>query len=258
MLVILPPSETKRPPPDIGPVVDLDQLSFPALTEMRSRVLDALVATSQQRDARRRLLVGPSLAGEVARNQHLRELPTRPAVDTYAGPLYAGLDPASWSPEALSRAAQQVVIVSALWGALRPADRIPPYRLHVCSRLVGMDRLEPTWRTVLPAILTDAAATTGPILDLRSRAYQAVGRPIGLDDRTVTLRVRPSPSGGPHLGDVIAKRIRGEAAGHLLSSDGDPEDPLDLADILATGWQVEVEPPGDRSRSWTVTLEAPA
>jgi cytoplasmic iron level regulating protein YaaA (DUF328/UPF0246 family) len=224
---------------------------------VRARVLDALIATSAQRDARRRLLVGPSLAEEVARNEHLRELPARPAIDTYAGPLYSGLDPAGWSPDALRRSADALVIVSALWGALRPGDRIPPYRLHVRSRLVGMDRLEPTWRTVLPAVLGDAAAGTGPILDLRSRAYQAVGHPDGLDDQTVTLRVRPSPSGNPHIGDVIAKRIRGEAASHLLEAGGDPEDPLDLAELLAARWPVEVEAPGARSRSWTITLEAP-
>lgn len=255
MLVILPPSETKRPPPDIGQPVALDELSFPQLAGLRSRVIDALIETSRARDGRRRLLVGPSLTDEVARNTRVRELPVRQAVETYAGPLYAGLDPSSWSTAVRRRAAREVVIVSALWGALRPADGIPPYRLHVCARLVGMDRLEPMWRTVLPDILTDAAAA-GPVLDLRSRTYQAVGRPDGLDDQTVTLRVRASPNGNPHIGDVIAKRIRGEAASHLLSSSGEPEDPLELAEILATRWPVEVEPPGDRSHSWTVTLEA--
>ena len=70
----------------------------------------------------------------------------------------------------------------ALWGALRPADHIPPYRLNVCARLVGMDRLEPGWRSLLPPLLTDAAARRGPVLDLRSRSpYEAVGRPTGLD-----------------------------------------------------------------------------
>jgi cytoplasmic iron level regulating protein YaaA (DUF328/UPF0246 family) len=255
VLVILPPSETKRPPPDIGQPVALDELSFQQLGGLRSRVIDALIETSRARDGRRRLRVGPSLTDEVARNLHLRELPTRRAVDTYAGPLYGGLDPASWSPATLRRAANRVIIASALWGALRPADRIPPYRLHVCSRLVGMDRLEPIWRTVLPAILTDAASA-GPILDLRSRAYQAVGRPDGLDEQTATLRVRPAPNGSPHLGDVIAKRVRGEAASHLLSSAGEPQDALDIAELLAARWPVEVEPPGDRNRSWTITLQA--
>lgn len=258
MLIILPPSETKRPPPEVGTPLDLDRLGFPSLTAMREHVMDALVATSQRPDALRRLFVRPSLAGEVARNEYLRDLPTRPAVDTYAGPLYQGLDAASWSSHAEKRAARQLVIVSALWGAVRPGDGIPPYRLHICARLVGMDRLEPTWRTLLSPILTDAAARRGPVLDLRSRAYQAVGGPSDLDDQTVTLRIRPSPGGSAHIGDVVAKRVRGEAASHLLSSEEDPEDPLDTADLLATRWSLEVEPPGGRNRTWTITLQSAA
>jgi cytoplasmic iron level regulating protein YaaA (DUF328/UPF0246 family) len=223
---------------------------------MRKRVMDALAATSQRPDALRRLMVGPSLADEVDRNQHLEELPTRAAIETYAGPLYEGLAADSWSPKDSEHASQQLVIVSALWGALRPMDRIPPYRLHVCSRLAGMDRLEPAWREVLPPVLTDAAAQRGPVLDLRSRAYQAVGRPSGLDEQTVSLRIRPSPEGPAHIGDVIAKRVRGEAAGHLLSSGEEPEDPLDVADVLAARWPIEIDPPAGRSRSWTITLQA--
>jgi cytoplasmic iron level regulating protein YaaA (DUF328/UPF0246 family) len=256
VLIILPPSETKLPPPERGSPVDLERLSFPSLTEMRERVIGALVETSGRPDALRRLMVRPSLAGDVARNEHLRDLATRRAVDTYAGPLYAGLDAGSWSPHAEHRAARHLVIVSALWGALRPADHIPPYRLNACARLAGMDRLEPAWRPLLSPILTDTAARRGPILDLRSRVYQAVGRPIGLDDQTVTLRIRPSSGGPAHIGDVIAKRVRGEAASHVLSSTADPDDPLDIADLLATRWELEVDPPTGRDRTWTITLHS--
>ncbi len=254
MLIILPPSETKRPAPDDGPALDLMRLSFSELTPMRRRVLDALVTTSAEPDGHRRLLVRPSLAGEVARNRRVCELPTRPAADTYAGPLYVGLDPTEWSAETWSRAAREVVVVSALWGALRPADRIPPYRLHACARLVGLDRLEPMWRTLLRDILADAAERRGPILDLRSPVYRALGRPTGLDDQTVTLRVRPAPEGPPHIGDVVAKRTRGVAARHLLSSAAQPAEPLDIADLLAGYWPIEVEPPPGRSDPWIVTL----
>ena len=257
MLIILPPSETKLPPPEGGSPLDLDRLSFPSLTAMRERVMDALVATSQRPDALRRLFVRPSLAGEVARNEHLRDLPTRSAVETYAGPLYEGLDAGTWSSIAEKRAHSNSSSCRRCGAPCAP--RTASRRTVSTSARAGRHRpLEPAWRGLLPPILTDAAARRGPVLDLRSRVYQAVGRPTDLDDQTVALRIRPSPGGSAHIGDVIAKRVRGEAASHLLSSVADPEHPLDIADLLATRWSLEVDPPAERNRTWTITLQSDA
>jgi hypothetical protein len=254
VLIILPPSESKRPPPVRGRPVDLEALSFPALTPMRERLLDALITTSTRPDAFGRLRVGPSLAAEVARNTMLLELPARPVLEVYSGPLHAGLDAATLSPSAVRSAASDLVVASALWGALRPVDRIPSYRLHVCARLVDTDRIEPQWRMFLPAVLAQAAGSRGVVLDLRSPGYQAIGMPAGLGERTVTLRVQQRTFGGGRIGDVVAKRIRGEAARHLLESGVDPDDPDDLATVLGERWPVELEAPPRRGGPWSMTL----
>ena len=257
MLIIAPPSETKRPAPDHGPPVVLEDLSFPALASTRPAVLDALLATSGRPDAFDRLFVRPSLADEVARNTWLLELPTRPVLEVYSGPLHAALDAPTLSSAARARAARGLVVVSALWGALRPPDRIPPYRLHICSRLVGLGRLEPTWRAVLPDVLADVAGE-GVVLDLRSPAYQLVGMPAGPGDRIVSLRVDQHGVGGSRIGDVIAKRVRGQAARHLLEADVEPADPGSLAGILGERWPVQLVPPQRPGRPWTMTLTVAA
>jgi len=254
VLIILPPSETKRPPPASGPVLDLDALSFPELTPIREQIVDALIETSARPDAFQRLMVRWSKAPEIERNTRLREVPVRPAAEVYSGPLHQGLDIATLSGEARQRAERQVVIASALWGAIRPDDPIPAYRVYVCARLVGMDRLEPTWRTVLPDVFTSAAGADRLILDMRSREYQGIGVPSAVD-RLVTLRVEQRGN-GPRIGDVVAKRLRGELARFLVESGVEPGSPEELAGIVADRWPVMLEPAERPRSSWTLRLFA--
>ena len=255
MLIILPPSETKRPAPSAGLPVDLDRLSFPELNPMRVRVLEALVETSAGPDAFQRLGVLPTLAAEVARNTRLLELPTRPAAVVYSGPLHAGLSAATLSPAARERARSEVVIVSALWGLLRLDDRIPPYRLKLWARLIGIDRPDFEWRTVLPAALENAAGPDGLILDLRSPGYQQIGRVGNAGGRLVSLRVEQQAF-GRRIGDVVAKRVRGQAARHLLESGVEPSGPDELAAILGERWPVELSPSDTPRGSWMLSLVA--
>ncbi len=254
MLVLLPPSESKRPPRRAGRPVDLAALSFPALTATRERVLAALIETCRLPDAVARLLAGPSLAEEVARNVRVRELPARPALEVYAGVLYDALDAATLTPPAKRRAAARLLVVSGLWGAVRPTDRIPPYRLNVCARLVDLPALEPLWREVLPAALADAAGPRGVVVDCRSSSYVAMGMPAGITDRTVAVRVLREADGRRSVVSHMAKHTRGLVARHLLETGADPRTPEALGAALADRWPVELTPPLRASRPWTLDV----
>ena len=257
MLILLPPSESKNPPPKRGKPVDLDALSFPELTTLRARVLDALVATSARPDALARLGVGASVAPEVERNARLGGIPARPALEVYCGVLYDALGAATMSTAAKRRAASRVVVVSALWGAVRPVDRIPSYRLNICAHLVGLGSLEPAWREVLGPVLAEAAGSRGLVVDCRSSSYQAAGMPSGLGDRTVAVRVLRETAGGRSVVSHMAKHTRGEVARHLLESGADPRRPDGLAAALADRWDVELIGPARAGRPWTLEVVVP-
>jgi cytoplasmic iron level regulating protein YaaA (DUF328/UPF0246 family) len=252
VLIIVPSSETKRVPPKRGKPVALDALSFPELADTRARVLQALIATSARPEALGLLLVGPSFLDEVARNTRLHELPARPVLEVYSGTLHGGLDAATLSAAAKRRAASRLVIASALWGLLRPADRIPSYRMNICARLDGIQHLEPLWRSVLPGVLAAAAGRRGVIVDMRAASYQALGLPAGLGDRTVTLHA--DAAAGGRAGNVFVKRVRGEAARFLLESGEDPRSPTELAALLAQRWPTRLEEPARPGKPWAVTL----
>lgn len=254
MLILLPPSESKAPPARRGVPVDLGALSFPELTAVRERLLDAMVATSAAPDALRRLFVGPSLADDVARNVRVRELPARPALEIYTGVLYDALDAGALAPAAKRRAAARVVIVSGLWGAVRPTDRIPPYRLNICSQLLDTPPLEPLWRRHLPDALAAAAGPRGLVVDCRSSSYQAAGMPTGLSERTAVVRVLRESEGKRSVVSHAAKHTRGLVTRELLESGADPRTPHELAEALAHRWPTEVVPPARPGKPWTLEV----
>jgi cytoplasmic iron level regulating protein YaaA (DUF328/UPF0246 family) len=255
VLVLLPPSESKALPAARGRPVDLDALSFPDLGPTRARVLDALVAVSAGPDAVRRLGAGESLAADVARNSRLRTLPARPALEVYTGVLYDALGWPSLSASARRRGAARLVVVSALWGALRPGDRVPPYRLNMCGEL-GLGSLTQLWRPTLGPALEEAAR--GLVVDCRSGDYVAAWPPSGdIARRTVAIRVLQEGRIGRTVVSHAAKHTRGEVTRHLLETGADPARPQGLARVLGERWTVELVPPPRPGKPWTLDVVLP-
>ena len=257
MLVLLPPSEGKAAPPRAGRPVDVAALSFPELGPTREKVLDALVETSRRPDALALLGAGVSLADDVARNARLRDLPTRPAHAVYTGVLYEALGFPTLSAAGRRRAARRVVVASALWGFVRPGDRIPAYRLSMDADLPGLP-LAATWRPVLGPALAAAAGPRGVVVDCRSGPYAAAAPIRGpLADRAVAVRVLREQDGARTVVSHLAKLTRGEVTRHLLELPADPRTPRALADAVGARWPVELHEPDRRGTPWTLDVVLP-
>src|SRR3546814_288494 len=145
MLILLPPSETKRPG-GRGTAFDLDALALPQLRAQRSALIDALVALSGDEDEAARVLkLSERQRGEIAVNAALRESPTLPAVDRYTGVLYDALGAGTLDATSRRWLGTHVLIHSAPFGPVGALDRIPAYRLSSGAVLPGVPPLRRHW-----------------------------------------------------------------------------------------------------------------
>lgn len=235
MLILLPPSEGKIAP-EKGAPVDLDSLAHPGeLGERRAALLDALEALPAlpRERAVEALAVSPGQAGEVDVDAALRQAPAAPAAEVYAGVLYERLR----LPELPAAARKRVLIASALWGVVRPGDRIPYYRLSAKARLDGIGPLAAWWRPALGAALPDRAGEL--VVDMRSGAYAAAWKPK--QATLLAVRAFREQSGKRKPVSHMAKAVRGEVARALLEAKAPPADPEGAAQVVAAaGFEVEL------------------
>jgi cytoplasmic iron level regulating protein YaaA (DUF328/UPF0246 family) len=205
VLVLLPPSEGKTAPRR-GKPADLAALVHPELTPAREAVLDAL-------------------------DPGLRTAPAARASKVYTGVLFQHLRLA----ELPARARKRVLIASALWGVVRPDDRIPAYKLPIGDRLADLGPLAAYWRPQLEAVMPDS----GLVLDLRSGAYATAWTPR----RATVLGVRAfvERDGTRTPVSHMVKATRGTVARIALQASPPPRTPAAVAALLeAAGHRVEL------------------
>ncbi|MBK0418450.1 peroxide stress protein YaaA [Leucobacter sp. CSA1] len=185
MLILLPPSETKRSGGDAP--FDAASLAFAdALTEARGRIRRGLEELSRDEEAAARALkLGVKNRHELRRNLELEVSGGLPAMDRYTGVLYDHLDAASLDAEARAWLGDHAAVQSALFGVISARDRIPAYRLSAGSRLPGIgSSLKAVWRAAHAEVDWREA---GFVLDLRSKDYAELAPVPG--DAGVTLHV---------------------------------------------------------------------
>jgi len=238
MLILLPPSETKRDGGAEGSSLELSALSFSRLLPARRVVGTGLRKLSTNLTTMASALkLGSGQQHELLRNRAVRSSPTMPAIDRYTGVLYDALDAATLSAEARDFAFRHVAIHSALFGLIGAGDAIPAYRLSHDSRLPDVT-LKKVWREPIAAELEDHG---GLILDLRSEAYAALG-PAPVGGNSYFLRVVAEGADGKKRAlNHFNKKGKGEFVRTLLESRIDHADAASLLDWAAE-FGIELSP----------------
>ncbi len=243
MRILLPPSEGKALPGPGAPF-DPDELVFGAeLGAKRERlltVLEKLGGISQKR-ALAALAISAGQAEDIERDAALRSAPAGPAAEVYTGVLYERFGLTELKKSARQRAEQRVLIASALWGFLRPGDRIPYYRLAAKAKLPRVGPLSAYWRPALAETMIAAGIDREGevLLDLRSSSYAAAWRPRYAE--LLAVRAFTERAGKRQVISHMAKAVRGDAARVILLSGKSTRDGAEVAEILeSAGHRVEL------------------
>jgi cytoplasmic iron level regulating protein YaaA (DUF328/UPF0246 family) len=151
---------------------------------------------------------------------------SRPAVFAFNGDVYEGLQAYSLSAAHLSWAQERVVILSGLYGALRPLDLIQPYRLEMGTRLETPwgKHLYEFWGTKIAAYLNERLAATSHtqgvdarwVVNLASEEYFKSINLQTLDARVVQCVFQDRQGVAWKVMGLKAKRARGLMARYVI------------------------------------------
>jgi len=219
MLTILSPAKTitVRPaPPGIAPTI-------PAMLE------DAgLLGKTARRLSRAQIRQLMGVSDALAELTHARfaaldvdrpELGA-PAILSFAGDVYRGLDAASLSADDLAFAQEHVRILSGLYGVLRPLDLMQPYRLEMGRKLKtprGED-LYDFWGDRIAKTLKAQTRGAPVLLNLASNEYFKSVDQKALGLRIISPVFKEVKDGQARTLAVFAKPARGMMARWIIKN----------------------------------------
>lgn len=146
---------------------------------------------------------------------------SKAALFAFNGDVYEGLQAASLKPADVAWAQEHLLILSGLYGVLRPLDRLQPYRLEMGTGLAtsrGRNLYAYWGDTIAQHVDERIAAHPSPVVvNLASEEYFKAVRVNALKARVVQCVFEDWKAGGYKVISFHAKRARGLMARHAIT-----------------------------------------
>ncbi len=232
-VLLLPPAEGKKPggnplAPDLFDLRSGGTFNyFSDLNPERRTLIDALqgaLADGQGGDMLG--LKTAALDAAVAANQAVYDAPRMATLDRYGpGVLYDALEFAHLPTGARRRFLEHTIILSGLWGLLRPDDLIPDYKLPMDAVVPGLGKVSAYWRPRLSPLLN--RIVEGKLVwDLLPAAHADAWDDARTYARRTTVRFVVEKDGVRTGVSHGVKELRGRLAAHLVREGAERDDVL--------------------------------
>ena len=135
----------------------------------------------------------------------------RQSVFAFDGEVYAGLDSYSLTSDKIMLLQEKLLILSGLYGLLRPLDLIQPYRLEMGTSIaIGKHKnLYEFWKSQLTNELNDELAEGQLLINLASTEYSSVINFKNLKATVITPEFKDYKEGKLKTISFFAKKARG-------------------------------------------------
>lgn len=152
----------------------------------------------------------------------------RPAIFTFAGDVYNGLDAFSLSLDKVIKAQDSLRILSGLYGLLRPLDLMQPYRLEMDTKLNVKDssNLYEFWKEKITNKLNDELIEDELFINLASNEYSSVINKKKLVTNMVSPIFKDMKNGKLKIISFYAKKARGMMVRYILDNEINNEQDL--------------------------------
>lgn len=229
MLIIISPSKTMISPE----TVHHQKTTLPEYLEF-SEQLVAILKEKPPQELSKLMKISPELAQLTFERFQQWKLPFKegnatPAIFSYTGEVFRGLDASSFSGPDLTFAQDHLRILSGLYGVLRPMDLILPYRLEMALGLPAgkAKNLYDLWKLLITDALKRALAAQKDdvLINLASQEYFKSLDMRSLQARIVTPVFKEYKNGRAVIVTMYAKKARGMMARFIIRNKlKDPEE----------------------------------
>lgn len=163
----------------------------------------------------------------------------RPAVYTFDGDVYAGLDAYTIPVEKLDDLQDKLRILSGLYGLLKPLDLIQAYRLEMGTKLPIGDKknLYEFWKTTITKALNKELKEGELFVNLASNEYFSAIDVKALKVPVITPDFKDYKDGKLKIISFFAKKARGMMVRYIIDTDAKTID--DLKGFNYEGYQYD-------------------